>query len=409
MPRYQIEHVTRFEYNGAVRESVMEVRMHPRDGAGQTCERFALSIEPRTVVSEYVDHFGNFVDSFTLPRPHDSLEIRAEATVDVAPAAGGERRDASWDDVAALKRDREQHMWLAPSTYARTSAALEAFAKEGAPDAALSPAVWLTALRDRLKESLRYEPNGTRADSPIEHCLEQRAGVCQDFAHIFIALARRQGVPCRYVSGYLFHREGDAELSGEDATHAWAEAFVPGAGWTGFDAANAIDVGDRHIRIAVGRDYHDVPPTRGVYRGGATLRHVVQVRVRRVGVPAAVVEEKRAVDGFQCQMQPNARGVVARLVGTLGAADAEALEQKLLKVIGGEPRRVVLDLSGLTMLGSAGIGALLKLKRRVELGGGQFYLAAVPTAIQDILTFSKLKRLFTLSPSVEQAAGGAGE
>jgi len=270
----------------------MEVRMRPREGAGQTCAQFSLSIEPRAAVSEYVDHFGNSVAAFTLPRPHETLEIRAEATVDVSPTAGGARRDASWDDVAALKRDREQHMWLAASHYARTSPTLEAFAKEAAPDASLSPELWLTALRDRLTELLRYTPNSTQADSPIEHCLEQRAGVCQDFAHIFIALARRQGVPCRYVSGYLFHREGDAEVSGEDATHAWAEGFVPGVGWTGFDAANAMEVGERYIRIAVGRDYHDVPPTRGVYRGGATRRQVVQVRVQRVGVPAAVAEEK---------------------------------------------------------------------------------------------------------------------
>ncbi len=292
MPRYQVNHLTRFEYDGAVRESVMEVRMRPREEAGQTCEQFAVSTAPRTVVSEYVDHFGNFVDSFTLPRPHETLEIRAEAMVAVSPVACGTGRDASWDEVAALKRDREQHMWLAASHYARTSPMLEAFAREAAPDASLSPERWLTALRDRLKELLRYAPNSTQADSPIEHCLEQRAGVCQDFAHIFIALARRQGVPCRYVSGYLFHREGEADLSGEDATHAWAEAFVPGVGWIGFDAANAADVGERHIRVAVGRDYHDVPPTRGVYRGGATRRHVVQVRVQRVGVPAAVAEEK---------------------------------------------------------------------------------------------------------------------
>jgi len=116
------------------------------------------------------------------------------------------------------------------------------------------------------------------------------------------------------------------------------------------------------------------------------------------------------VDAFQCQVQQGSQGIVAQLAGTLGALDAESLEQKLMKVIGSEPRRVVLDLSGLSMLGSAGIGALLKLKRRVELVGGQFFLASVPKPIEEILVFAKLNRLFTVTAadaSMGDNPGGA--
>ncbi len=110
---------------------------------------------------------------------------------------------------------------------------------------------------------------------------------------------------------------------------------------------------------------------------------------------------------FQCQVQQGPQGVLAQLVGTLGAAEAESLEQRLLKVIGNEPRRVVFDLSGLAMLGSAGIGALLKLKRRVELVGGQFFLSSVPKPIEEILVLAKLNRLFKMA--VAEASSGENE
>ena len=113
-------------------------------------------------------------------------------------------------------------------------------------------------------------PNSTKVDSPIEEALRTRQGVCQDFAHIMIALVRRQHIPCRYVSGYMFHRdEEEKDRSLEGASHAWVEALVAGLGWVAFDPTNNLVGGDRHIRVAIGRDYADVPPTRGVYKGEA--------------------------------------------------------------------------------------------------------------------------------------------
>lgn len=403
MARYLIEHRTRFEYAGPVRESVMELRMRPREGIGQTCERAAISIFPRASCREYLDAYGNQVCYFTLPQPHEALEIVAEATVDVAPPTRDAAIGATWSDVAALRRDRGYFAWLNPSNFARPSSMLESFAGEVAPDVALPPPQWLTALRDRLRDAIRYVPRSTSVDSPIEQCLAQRAGVCQDFSHVFIALARLRGIPCRYVSGYLFHRPDHTDRSGEDSTHAWAEAFVPGLGWRGFDAANGVATGERHIRVAVGRDYHDVPPTRGVYRGPATRRHEVQVRVQRVGPPSSAAEEADKLNGFQCQVQQRAGGVVAQLTGSLGAADVGALEQSLSPALGAAPARVVLDLSGLTGVGSAGVGALVKLQRRVESAGGRLVLAAVPPPIQKVFAFSKLDRVFSLASDAEAA------
>ena len=121
-------------------------------------------------------------------------------------------------------------------------------------------------------------------NSPIEVALEQRRGVCQDFAHIMTAIARHWGIPCRYVSGYLYHK-GSRDRSAADATHAWVEAYLPSLGWVGFDPTNNIMAGERHIRAAVGRDYADVPPTRGTYKGGADSELSIAVSLEPTQAP----------------------------------------------------------------------------------------------------------------------------
>jgi len=122
-------------------------------------------------------------------------------------------------------------------------------------------------------------------DSSIDRALEGKQGVCQDFAHIFIALVRQLGVPTRYVSGYLFHRGEGNDRSADDATHAWVECLLPDYGWVGFDPTNNLLGDERHIRVAVGRDYGDVPPTRGIYKGDAESKLSVSVKVNRLNAP----------------------------------------------------------------------------------------------------------------------------
>jgi transglutaminase-like putative cysteine protease len=131
-----------------------------------------------------------------------------------------------------------------------------------------------------MYREFEYSPQSTRVDSRIDEALEARRGVCQDFSHIFIALARHLGIPTRYVSGYLFRDESIADRSSDGATHAWAEALMPHIGWVGFDPTNNVIAAERHIRVAIGRDYADVPPTRGVYKGVSAVRTELAVAVR---------------------------------------------------------------------------------------------------------------------------------
>jgi transglutaminase-like putative cysteine protease len=125
-----------------------------------------------------------------------------------------------------------------------------------------------------------YAPNSTRVDSPIDEALASRRGVCQDFTHIMLATLRRLGLPCRYVSGYIAPRTtADEPQPSTIATHAWVDVLLPGLGWVGMDPTHDIETGIRHVRVAIGRDYADVPPTRGTFKGKTASALAVSVEV----------------------------------------------------------------------------------------------------------------------------------
>ena len=144
----------------------------------------------------------------------------------------------------------------------------------------------LRRLTDTLHRSFTYSPGSTSVISPIDHILETGRGVCQDYAHVIIAIARSWGIPTRYVSGYLHVSGAQGEQVPETATHAWAECRLPGLGWIGFDPTNRTLADQRHVRVAVGRDYQDVTPTRGVFRGAGHSRLRVNVRIQPLSAPS---------------------------------------------------------------------------------------------------------------------------
>ena len=139
-----------------------------------------------------------------------------------------------------------------------------------------------------VHRDFEYVPKSTRVDSPIDDALTARKGVCQDFAHVMIAIVRRLGLPARYVSGYIApRRTGDREGLVASATHAWVDVRFPDVGWVGFDPTNNTEAEGRHIRVAIGRDYADVPPTRGVFKGNSASVLAVSVDVTPANAPAA--------------------------------------------------------------------------------------------------------------------------
>jgi transglutaminase-like putative cysteine protease len=201
----------------------------------------------------------------------------------------------SWRAVDGGENDAEMHDWLIPSRYTTVTPALAAFTKAVGFVRLEDPLTTLRRLNATIYDQFAYEPRTTRVDSPIDDALRARAGVCQDFTHIMTALARSVGLPARYVSGYIAPRESPHDRSSDNATHAWMEAHLPALGWVGFDPTNNALAGERHIAVAVGRDYSDVPPTRGVFKGDAGSELRVGVAVSRAEVPVEPRELAPAV------------------------------------------------------------------------------------------------------------------
>jgi len=296
MKYYSIQHLTRFDYSHPVCESAMEIRMQPRSDSNQRCLTFSLSVSPRCRVFSYRDHLGNQVHHFDIPGDHRQLVIVAHALVENQSLGMVPQRLESsvWPELDALVSEGDFWEMLSPSTFAEPTDALRALAAEWRIERRDDPLALLHEINRRMFETFEYLPRSTKVDSPIDVALESRRGVCQDFAHIMIALARLVGIPCRYVSGYLYHPADSADASAAaasaengnkderstpSATHAWVEAFLPRLGWVGFDPTNNLVATDGHIRTALGRDYADVPPTHGVYRGKTESELSVAVHV----------------------------------------------------------------------------------------------------------------------------------
>ena len=284
---YSVRHVTRFRYNAPVRESVMELRMQPRSEGPQTLRSFQIATNPRAQLYAYTDHLGNAVYHFNMLREHEELRIEAQAVVEIGQMRQlPEKLDAlEWGRYNALNLGDDHFDMLEPSKFARTSPELESFMRIAdleKPDS--DPLTALKTLQRTIYDSFEYQSGVTEVNSPIEVALEQRRGVCQDFAHIMTAIGRAWRIPCRYVSGYLYHK-GSRDRSAADATHARAEAYLPSLGWVGFDPTNNIMACERHIRAAVGRDYSDVPPTRGTYKGGADSELSIAVSLEPTQAP----------------------------------------------------------------------------------------------------------------------------
>jgi transglutaminase-like putative cysteine protease len=280
---YAIRHFTRYRYSQFVWQSMMEVRMHPRSEGNQRCFVFQLSVNPRARIFGYTDSYGNLVHHFDLPARHGQLTIITDALVNIdeQPQIPESMEYAAWGELEELVEKNDYWDMLMPSHFARSSPELEELAREiGASERdGRSPLAYLRDINSGVHRTFNYVKKSTAVNSPIEHALKSRQGVCQDFAHIMIALVRNAGIPCRYVSGYLYHSSGDAHPAADGATHAWVEALLPGTGWVGFDPTTNQLAGEQHIRTAIGRDYADVPPTMGVMKGKAETQLQVRVRV----------------------------------------------------------------------------------------------------------------------------------
>jgi transglutaminase-like putative cysteine protease len=283
---YSVRHITTFRYQPDIRESVMEVRLQPRSEGHQRCLSFNLEVSPPASIMLYRDFLGNTVHHFDIAGSHNEVKVGAHSVVEVQSVPAPVAADSgTWEELDAQITAEDHWEMLLPSVFAWSTDLLEGFARELQLERRGNPLDVLLYIQQAIHDRFSYVPNSTKVDSPIDDALRDRQGVCQDFAHIMISLARKLRVPCRYISGYLHHLQSGKDRSPEGASHAWVEALVPKLGWIAFDPTNNLVGGDRHIRVAIGRDYSDVPPTRGVYKGDAESELSVVVTVTPSDMP----------------------------------------------------------------------------------------------------------------------------
>ena len=291
--RYSVEHLTRYDYSAPVSQSWQLARLMPRALPWQQLLSYALQIDPPPEERhDAADSFGNIVTHFGLHSAHRLLRVRMRCTVEVgaraAPVAAGEgaapaepwesvrdqvQREPQLDDLAAARMSE-------PTPLVPLSDAACAYA---AP--LLAPGRdWLdavTALMHAIHRDFEFDPHSTTVSTSVDEVLQQRSGVCQDFAHLMLACLRGHGLPARYVSGYLLTAApaSGAKLTGSDASHAWVAAFSPRHGWVEFDPTNDQLADARYITLAWGADFADVVPLRGVILGGGEQTLDVAVSV----------------------------------------------------------------------------------------------------------------------------------
>ena len=284
--RFDILYRTSFLYDAPVSESQNELRACPATDAHQHLVSYRVAVIPEARVLSFTDYFGTRVDAFGVREPHRRLQIVAEASVETADPVeipeGGTVDDLLTAEFLAL-----HHEYLARTRHTDWNDKISAAATECAGQAGPSVRAIVQVIHDRVRASIRYQKDVTDIGTPVADVLAGGAGVCQDFAHLAVAMCRSVGIPARYVSGYLFASDDSALVEGEAApvlevqTHAWIEAAIPEAGWLPLDPTNGRAVGAHHVKLGHGRDYDDVSPFRGVHHGRASSELEASVEIRR--------------------------------------------------------------------------------------------------------------------------------
>ena len=309
----EIQHHLQFTYDEFIRESHMEVRVEPRSQGGQIVHDFRLALGPSTMVTRYEDWLGNAIHWFSITDYHERIELIAQSVVDTTTPSGPvlDLKDPMPTGTPGVDL-YDFTLFTGPVLCSEPLDALHADLGLGKADG-LGDCIRL--LGEGLAERFEYRKNITSFDSTTDYFIETGAGVCQDFAHLGLALLRRSFVPSRYVSGYLHVETQDIEPS---QSHAWIEFYSPSNGWTAFDPTHNRVPDERYVIVGYGRSYDDVPPNRGIYSGAADEHLEAHV----VTTPVVEREHPRLVeDGHHIDLP-----VYRELPGRDGASELTAGE-----------------------------------------------------------------------------------
>jgi transglutaminase-like putative cysteine protease len=284
---FAIRYLTEYAYDADVVDNLNALRVKPHGNGRQRCDEFSVRLTPEVRLHRHTDYFGTEVVEFEVSRPHRHLTIDVRAQV--STKASGEPPQATWEGLREPGyREAGGEFLLQTDDAPDDPALVELLATTGAASTPLHSVLLVSKL---VADRFEYRRGATYVDSGIADLLEAGAGVCQDFVHLGLCLLRHHGIAARYVSGYLFATGGDhGRESIEVDTHAWLEALLPVAGrdantepvWVGADPTNRVLAGETHVKIGHGRHYADVPPIKGVYRGGARAELEARVTMTRL-------------------------------------------------------------------------------------------------------------------------------
>lgn len=276
----RVTHLTCYTYEGEVWDSYNEARLMPVSDTAQRCERFFLRTEPSAIVRDFPDLHGNCVHYFDVLKPHRVLEVESNSLVQTNADTRG--AVPFLNAPAELKNSDVQETcfeFLNASKFVSLQAEIWHEAMDALPGGLTD--VWqdVLAVGQHIHQTFTYTPRFTTVNTQPVEVVKSRRGVCQDFAHIMLGICRTHGIPARYVSGYFFNpNHAPDEI---EASHAWIEVYLPGYGWKGFDPTHNRVPDTRYVKIAVGRDYADIKPVSGTFRGNPMRQMIVEVRIRR--------------------------------------------------------------------------------------------------------------------------------
>ena len=303
MPSYHIKHITRYTYSSPVKESANQILLYPIRDEQQEVKRHELDISANPFIEVFNDYFGNQVGMFTIIKPHEELRIQSEIDVDTTEIrlpTDDVPAKQQWEDLQTM-REQFPYMDFLSQEIFNASDALIAEANRILTGAS-TPFTVAQALSAFVYDTFEYKQGITSVETSIDEVWDLKAGVCQDFAHMLLLMLRMTGIPARYVSGYICPKNHD--LRGEGATHAWVDAYLPYYGWLGLDPTNNCIVNDRHVRLAVGRNFSDCTPVKGTYKGSA--EHTLEVSVSIQNGVAKPTNEEEVVPTFSYHVKNTA-------------------------------------------------------------------------------------------------------
>jgi transglutaminase-like putative cysteine protease len=295
--RYSVVHETVYTYSSQVSSSRQVAHLTPRGTSWQQLISHRLTIDPAASErSEGTDYFGNRYTSFFVEEPHATLTVRAESEVLVASQGITAETDSPpWEEAVVERGAWGPGIDLEAEQYRVSSPAIPLLPKARAYAQPSFPRErpWLHALLDlttRINKEFIYDPEATTVETGVFKVLDQRRGVCQDYAHLMLSALRALGIAARYVSGYVLNRPlaDGTRLTGADASHAWVAAHCPGLGWVAFDPTNGKLADQEFVTLGWGREFLDVTPLRGVVLGSAAQQLAVAVSVTPLPAPASV-------------------------------------------------------------------------------------------------------------------------